>query len=178
VGSALSACSPSTLLTQDFCTHLQASSAHQQAETRSINKSLSTFNSCLHTLWLNQQKNSTAAVVPVRSSALTRILSSAMHGRGHLALSVHFSLKEEDLEATRRTLDFAERAAQITVDVRAKVCRKCLHTSSRKNVSRKGDMSIVFVKLRAWESMNHGIMHCLLPVPPTNCDYLYRNLTK
>ena len=44
-----------------------------------------------------------------------------MNGRGHLALSIHFSLKEEDLEATRRTLDFAERASQITVDARPKV---------------------------------------------------------
>jgi Kinesin motor domain len=108
---------------------MQASSAHQQAETRFINKSLNTFNTCLHTLWLNQQKNSSSAMVPVRSSALTRILSSAMNGRGHLALSVHFSLKEEDLEATRRTLDFAERAAQITVDARPKVRGKCLQNS-------------------------------------------------
>lgn len=101
--------------------YLQAASSHQQAETRFINKSLNTLNNCLHQLWLNQQKPASSALIPVRDSALTRILSSAMNGRGHLALSVHFSMKEDDLEATRRTLDFAERAAQITVDARHKV---------------------------------------------------------
>ena len=110
------------LISQATSEPLQASSALQQSQTRYINQSLSAFDKCLNQLRLHQQtQSSRAKVIPVRDSKLTRILSSAMHGQGHMAISVHFSLKEEDLEATRSTLDFAERAAQITVDARPKV---------------------------------------------------------
>lgn len=84
----------------------------QLAETRSINQSLLSFTSCLQTLWRNQQQGE-RGVPPVRDSALTRVLVDIMRGVGHLALSVHFSLRDADVESTRRTLKFAEQVAEL-----------------------------------------------------------------
>ena len=92
---------------------VQASSGMQQAETRAINLSLSAFNTCLKQLHGNQQPGATAKPVPVRESLLTRILGDMMNGYGRLVISAHFSLDPENAEATRRTLDFAQRAAEI-----------------------------------------------------------------
>eukprot|EP00892_Ulva_mutabilis_P000819 jgi/Ulvmu1/10738/UM068_0026.1 len=89
-----------------------AAGTAQQAETRSINQSLLSFTSCLQTLWRNQQLGE-RGVAPVRDSALTRILADVMHGVGHLALSTHFSLRDADLEQTRRTLAFAAQVTQL-----------------------------------------------------------------
>jgi Kinesin motor domain len=93
---------------------MQASSGQQQAETRSINTSLSAFNTCLHALWRNQHEAHGAPVhVPVRDSMLTRILADMMNGYGRLVVTAHFSMDEAHMEQSRRTLEFAQRVAQI-----------------------------------------------------------------
>lgn len=91
---------------------MQAASAAQLLETKSINQSLLAFTSCLKTLWYNQKEGGRAKV-PVRDSVLTRILADIMNGVGHLALSVNFSLRDCEVESTRRTLRFAEQVAEL-----------------------------------------------------------------
>lgn len=93
---------------------MQAASTQQRTETRSINQSLLSLKSCLQTLRRNQRQGE-RGVPPVRDSALTRILADIMHGVGHLTLTVHFSMRDADIEATRRTLHFAEEVAQAGV---------------------------------------------------------------
>ena len=95
---------------------MQAAGAQQQAETRAINQSLLSFTSCLHTLWRNQQHGE-RGVPQTRDSALTRILTDAMRGIGHLALTTHFSLRDTDVESTRRTLAFAAQVAELQFEV-------------------------------------------------------------
>jgi Kinesin motor domain len=92
---------------------LQTASKAQQAETKSINQSLSAFNTCLQRLWHNQTSKQKSVIIPVRDSALTRILADMMTGHGRLVLSAHISVEEVDLEQTLRTLEFASRVSAI-----------------------------------------------------------------
>jgi hypothetical protein len=93
-------------------------------ETRSINASLSAFNTCLHALWRNQHEAPKQAIhVPVRDSSLTRILADMMNGYGKLVLSVHISQEDADVELSRRTLEFAQRVSQIKTRPEAKAAQ-------------------------------------------------------
>lgn len=100
---------------------LQKASKAQQAETKAINQSLSAFNTCLQRLWHTQMKGAQSVIIPVRDSALTRILADMMTGHGRLVLSVHISVEERDLEQTLRTLEFAMRASTLKTNPAVKL---------------------------------------------------------
>jgi hypothetical protein len=128
---------------------MQASTGRQQAETRSINASLSAFNTCLHALWRNQQEGTRAPVhIPVRDSCLTRILADIMNGYGRLVLSVHISMADEDVELSRRTLEFAQRVAQIRTAPEARAART-IEAASGPRGQRKGGKVVVRTLLMA-----------------------------
>jgi hypothetical protein len=107
------------LLLKKLCAHVQAADSKQLLETRNINKSLTAFTTCLLTL-RKKQLEDPKAHVSVRTSLLTRLLADLMLGRGRLVVTVHFSLESADIDATKRTLEFAEQVSKITCQLESR----------------------------------------------------------
>jgi hypothetical protein len=105
-----------------------------------INSSLMTLGRCLEALRWNQQHRNGGAplrVVPYRESKVTHLFRDALHGWGHVVLSVNVSPCARDYDETAHVLRYAALATQIGTVQAAAAPRRTIKAKSPEGLRRR-----------------------------------------